>query len=220
MNAALDLRVDLVVHRGAFTLRGSLHARPGETVALWGRNGSGKTTLLHTVAGLLACDEGFISVGGRDLDRPGTRSFVPPEHRRVALVFQEARLFAHLDALANVAFGLRAAGIHRQVAHTRGLALLERMDLKDLAHRTPGELSGGQARRVALARALATDPEVLLLDEPGASLDAQTRTRMHDELSAYLAEFRGVTLVVTHEADEAERLTSRVVSLDGGTISG
>ena len=140
-----------------------------------GPNGAGKSTLLRALAGLTPIGSGRISVAGVVLDQPDTETFVPPEQRRVGLVFQSYRLFPHLDVLDNVAFAPRSQGAGRQRSRALAGPWLERLDLVELAHRKPAELSGGQAQRVALARALAAEPALLLLDEPLAALDAQTR---------------------------------------------
>ena len=207
------LDLDVVVHRGPFTLRTALQAAAGDVVAVLGANGAGKTTLLHTLAGLLRCDEGRVALDGRVLDDPGEGVFVAPEHRSVGLVFQEPRLFGRLDVLENVAFGMRARGVARDEAGTEAMAWLERLAVADLAHRRADQLSGGQARRVALARALVTEPQLLLLDEPGTSLDVDARALVVDELAEHLAAYDGVALVVTHDPDDATRLTTRTHTL-------
>lgn len=209
--AGLDL--DVVVRRGTFTLRTTLRATPGEVVAVVGANGTGKTTLLHTIAGLLRCDEGRIELDGRVLDAPTDGVFVPPEDRHVGVVFQEPRLFGHLDVLGNVAFGLRARNVARAEALERAAGWLDRLAIGDLAHRRADQLSGGQARRVALARALVTEPALLLLDEPATSLDVDARALVVDELAEHLAGYDGIALVVTHDQADAERLANRTLEL-------
>jgi molybdate transport system ATP-binding protein len=202
----LDLDVELTV-------------APGEVLAVLGPNGSGKTTLLRCLAGLQPIDRGCIVLGERVLDDPGTRTFVPAERRHVSVVFQDYLLFAHLDATDNVAFGLRARGVRRAAARATANAWLERFGLgAHVAHR-PTALSGGQQQRVALARALATDPQLLLLDEPLAALDATTRAELRRELRTHLGAFDGVRVLVTHDALDAYALADTVVVLEHGRIT-
>jgi len=146
---------------------------PGRTLALLGPNGAGKSTALRALAGLQPLAAGRVQLGDRVLDDPADRTFVRPEDRSVGVVFQDYLLFAHLSALENVAFGLRARGLPRRVAQDTARTWLRRVGLTERDRSKPRTLSGGQAQRVALARALATEPELLLLDEPLAALDAQ-----------------------------------------------
>ncbi len=169
-----------------------------------GPNGAGKSTLLRAVAGLLAVDRGEIRLFEHVLDAPARDVFLPPEARGVGVVFQDHRLFPHLRVLDNVAFGPRVArgGRRRRPAPRRWL-WIDRLGLTGLADRPPRRLSGGQAQRVALARALAATPSALLLDEPLAALDVQTRAEVQGELREHLADFAGPTLLVTHDPVEA-----------------
>jgi molybdate transport system ATP-binding protein len=168
MHLAANVRLRL----GSLDLDIDLEAKAGEVVAILGPNGAGKTTLLRCLAGLQPIDEGRISLGDMILDEPATDTFVAAEHRPVSVVFQDYLLFAHLSALDNVAFGLRARGMPRNKAREQAGEWLERLGLTDHAQHRPATLSGGQQQRVALARALATNPKLLLLDEPLAALDA------------------------------------------------
>ncbi|TML15581.1 MAG: amino acid ABC transporter ATP-binding protein, partial [Actinobacteria bacterium] len=163
--ATVGLRV------GALTLDVDLEAKPREVVAILGPNGAGKTTLLRCLAGLQPIDEGRIALGDEVLDEPAAGILVAAEHRPVGVVFQDYLLFAHLSALDNVAFGLRARRVPRAEARAQAMLWLERLGLADHARDRPATLSGGQQQRVALARALATNPKLLLLDEPLAALD-------------------------------------------------
>src|SRR5690606_15997640 len=168
----VSLDADFRVRQGDFELDLALTAGEGEVVALLGPNGAGKTTALRALAGLLPIDEGHIALGDGDarveLDRAGGEAtvFVPPERRRVGVVFQDHLLFGHLTAVQNVAFGLRAARVPRREALDRARAALDHLGLGGVAGQRAGTLSGGQAQRVALARALVTEPRILLLDEP------------------------------------------------------
>jgi molybdate transport system ATP-binding protein len=144
--------------------------------------------------------------------------FVAPGARPVGVVFQDLLLFPHLDAQANVAFGLRAAGHSRADADQRAMEWLDRMTLADRAGARPAQLSGGEAQRVALARALATEPAVLLLDEPLAALDARTRSEVRRDLRRHLAGFGGARIVVTHDPVDALVLGDRLVVIEAGRM--
>jgi molybdate transport system ATP-binding protein len=212
----LDARI--VRTLGSFRLDVELSTESGETVAILGPNGSGKSTLLRCLAGLLPIDDGRIELDGERLDDPSTGSFVVPERRPVAVVFQDYLLFPGLSALENVAFGLRARKVAKSDARARAGAWLERVGLADHAQHRPRALSGGQAQRVALARALATEPRLLLLDEPLAALDAGARGDVRRDLRRHLATFDGVRLLVTHDPVDAYALADRVVILEHGAI--
>ncbi len=215
---ASGLRAELHVVRDEFELSATLHADAGEVVAVLGPNGSGKSTLLASLAGLLHPTGGRVVLDGEVLDDAGERRHVAPPHRRVGVVFQEYLLFPHLTAVTNVAFGLRAQGVAKAIAHERAVAWLARMGLAELADRRPRQLSGGQAQRVALARALVTEPRLLLLDEPLAALDAGTRAAVRQDLRRHLAAYDGCTVLVTHDAIEAMVLGDRVVVLERGRV--
>lgn len=221
----MTLAVDLTTRRGDFELDVRFDVRPGEVVALIGPNGAGKSTVLRCLAGLLPLHDGRIEITADDqggslvLADTAAGVFVPPEHRPIGVVFQDYLLFEHLDAIENVAFGLRSRGMRRHQARERALTWLARVDLADLGHRRPRQLSGGQAQRVALARALATEPRVLLLDEPLAALDAATRSTVRRDLREHLSGFPGVRLLVTHDPVDASLLADRVIVLEDGRIA-
>jgi molybdate transport system ATP-binding protein len=204
------------VRRGEFELDVALRAEPGEVVAVLGPNGAGKSTLLRVVIGLLALDAGEVRLNGTVFD--DGQHFVDPQRRRMGVVFQDHRLFPHLRVLDNVAFGLRSRGVPVAAARAAAGTWLGRLGLGDLARRHPRELSGGQAQRVALARALACEPDALLLDEPLAALDVQTRAEVQGELRQHLAAFAGPTLIVTHDPIEALLLAARLVVLEQGRV--
>ncbi len=199
------LQADFTLPLRAFSLELALDV--SRTVALVGPSGAGKTSVLRVVAGLVEPQRGRVSLDGeRWLDTERGLS-LPPERRRVGLVFQDYALFPHLSVRANVAFG--AAG--RCVE-----ALLERFRIGHLAAAHPRELSGGERQRVALARALARDPAVLLLDEPLAALDAHTKAEVRHELAELLRELALPTLLVTHDYEDAAALADKVgVLVDG-----
>jgi molybdate transport system ATP-binding protein len=210
--------LDLRLVRGAFELSLALTAGPGQVVAVLGPNGAGKTSLLRALAGLSPITAGHITLSGVPVDRPATSTFVPPDQRRVGLVFQNYRLFPHLDVRDNVGFAARAQGAGRQRSRAIAQPWLDRLDLVELAGRRPSQLSGGQAQRVALARALAADPGLLLLDEPLAALDAGARLDLRSHLREYLAGFTGPVLLVTHDPLDAMVLADRIVVLERGRI--
>jgi molybdate transport system ATP-binding protein len=212
----LDARIS--VSLGSLALDVALEAEPGQTVVLLGPNGAGKTTVLRVIAGLLALDEGRLAVDGHVLDDPAVGAWVPTERRPIGYVFQDHALFPHLNALENVAFGLRARGVRRRDAHDRALLSLDRVGMATHAADRPSALSGGQAQRVALARALVLDPRVLLLDEPLSALDASTRVDTRRELRRHLEAHEGARVVVTHDPVDAMTLGDSVIVLEAGRV--
>ncbi|MEV6275523.1 ABC transporter ATP-binding protein [Nocardia sp. NPDC051832] len=213
----MTLRAELGVARGQFRLEVEFEVAAGEVVALLGPNGAGKTTALRALAGLTPLTAGSLQVGETLWDAP-PQVFVPAERRAVGVVFQDYLLFAHLSALDNVAFGLRARGHRRAAARERAAQWLDRVGLTEHRDAKPRALSGGQAQRVALARALATDPHLLLLDEPLAALDASTRLRVRSDLAHHLSDYPGHTVLVTHDPLDAMVLADRLVILENGAI--
>jgi molybdate transport system permease protein len=188
----------------------TLDAEPGTTIAVVGPNGAGKTTLLRALLGLTPRSHAALRLGGTDV------TDLPPHRRHVAWVPQDGALFPHLTALANTAYGLRAHGVPRAQARRAALQWLNRLGVGHLAHRKPAQVSGGQAQRIALARALAARPRLLLLDEPLAALDQTTRAQVRHTLRTHLDGFGGVCLIVTHDPVEAVSLADRVLVLDEG----
>lgn len=188
----------------------------GEVVALLGPSGSGKTTLLATVAGFVHPSAGEVALDG-DLVAVAGRS-VPPEARHVGVVFQHYALWPHLTALETVAYPLRRAGVKADEARRRARALLELVEVAELADRRPASLSGGQQQRVGLARALARDAPLQLFDEPTAHLDAALRASLQDELAARRAETGAAALYATHDAEEALGVADRVALLRAGRV--
>ncbi|HKQ56875.1 MAG TPA: ABC transporter ATP-binding protein [Candidatus Eisenbacteria bacterium] len=213
----LDIRVRRRI--GSFTLEAALAAPSGAVTVLVGESGSGKSTLLRLVAGLLDPDDGRIAWNGEPLVDPAARWSVPPEGRPIGYVAQDYALFPHLDARANVAFGLRAQRRPRREIERRVAATLDRFDLGALASRRPHQLSGGQQQRVALARALVLDPEILLLDEPLSALDLRTRRTVRAELRRTLQGLSCATLFVTHHPTEALAFGERIAVLEAGRVT-
>lgn len=193
----------------------ALDVADGESVALLGPNGAGKSTTLDLVAGLLRPDSGTVHLDGRELT--GSRTWVAPHDRRVALLAQEPLLFPHLSVLDNVAFGPRSAGAGRGPSRETARHWLAEVGAEELADRAPAQLSGGQGQRVAVARALAADPRLLLLDEPMAALDVAVAPALRQTLRRVLAD-RSV-VVVTHDALDALLLADRVVVLEDGRVA-
>lgn len=213
----MSLDVRAVVEPGRLDVRFSL--REGETLAVLGPNGAGKSTLLDVLSGLVRPDSGHVGLGDSILVSAGSDErdiWVAPHARGVALLAQEALLFPHLSVRDNVAFGPRSAGIHRAGARVIAERWLERVDATGLADMRPSRLSGGQAQRVAVARALATEPRLLLLDEPFGALDAGVAPAMRRLLAEVLAE--RTVVIVTHDPLDALALADHVIVLDGGRI--
>lgn len=191
---------------------------PGETVALLGPNGAGKSTVLSVAAGLLRPDRARVVLDGRPLTvvDDGAPAWVAPHDRHVALLAQDPLLFPHLSVQDNVEFAPRSGGAGRAEARATARHWLEQVGAAELADRKPSQVSGGQAQRVAVARALAADPRLLLLDEPMAALDVAVTPALRQTLRRVLAD-RSVVLV-THDALDALLLADTVVVLDGGRV--
>jgi molybdate transport system ATP-binding protein len=186
--------------------------------AVVGPSGAGKSTLLRLVAGLVRPDSGTIRLGEQTLDDAERGAHLPPGRRHISLVFQEYALFPHLSVARNVAYGLEARRVRRAERHRRVGAMLERLGIAVLANERPTRLSGGQRQRVALARALVTEPSALLLDEPLAALDVQTRAAVRGELREVLAELAIPTLLVTHDYADALVFRDRIVIIVDGQV--
>jgi len=207
------LRVEASTSLGALDLDVALEVAAGECLAVAGPSGAGKTSVLRAVAGLLRPDHGLVEAGDQTWLDTRRGVDVPAERRRCGYVFQEYALFPHLTARQNVAYPLRGPD-----RHERALALLDRFGMSGLADQRPRALSGGERQRVAVARALAREPDVLLLDEPLSALDARTRAAAVRELGAVLREAQVPALMVTHDFSEAAALGDRVGIIDSGRV--
>lgn len=188
---------------------------PGITI-IFGPSGAGKTTLLDCVAGLTRPDSGKIAVGDRVLFDHARETNLPAQSRRIGYVFQDLALFPHLTVEKNIEYGLN--GVHKSERRKKSDAILESFRISPLRERKPGEISGGERQRAALARALVTDPCVLLLDEPMAALDAATKSKIIDDLRAWNAAHGIPILYVTHNREEVFALGDRVLVLENGRI--
>ena len=199
---------------GAFSLRNvSLVVHPGEYLVILGPCGSGKTLLLETMAGLHQPASGRIFINEQDVTR------LPPEKRRVGLVYQQYALFPHLSVRANIGYGLRYLGIDRAERKRRIREMIDLFDIGYLAdRRTPRGLSGGESQKVALARALAVHPAVLLLDEPFSSLDQQVRRKLLDTLPEIIRARRVPVVHVTHDYTEAAALADTIAIMHDGRL--
>ena len=183
-----------------------------EFLVLLGASGCGKTTLLRIVAGLETATSGEVWIGDRRVDQ------LPPRDRGIAMVFQNYAVFPHLTVYENIAFGLRMAKLPQAEVDKRVNRTAELMHIEALLQRYSGQLSGGQRQRVAVARALATEPEVLLMDEPLSNLDALLRMEMRAELKTVLAESKTTTIYVTHDQVEAMSMADRIAIMNKGEI--
>lgn len=183
----------------------TLTCAPGEFVVVVGPSGCGKSTLLNIVAGMTSTDSGSAEIDGRPIVAPG------PDR---AMVFQDHGLFPWLTAAKNVEFGLKMAGVPRDERRDRAHEALRMVNLAKASEKLPHQLSGGMRQRVAIARALVVDPAVLLMDEPFAALDAQTRTLLHAQLQEIWARTKKTILFVTHSVGEAVRLADRIIVLN------
>ncbi|HYX92473.1 MAG TPA: ABC transporter ATP-binding protein [Myxococcaceae bacterium] len=217
MDRALSFDIRRAYPRGpTVAARADVPLGDGSITVLFGPSGSGKTTVLRAIAGVDRPDEGRIRFGGEVWFDGASRAFVPPQKRRVGLLFQEYALFPHLSVQGNIGYGLGRLRPAEREARIREAA--ERMRVGDLLRRRPAELSGGQRQRVALARALAPRPRLLLLDEPLSALDAPTRELLRGELRRTLEESGAPAIVVTHDRVEALAIGDRMVVLAGGRV--
>ena len=200
----IDLEVRLTVGR--------------ETLALVGPSGAGKTSVLRAIAGLLKPDHARIVYDGRPLVDTERRIDLPPDRRRVGMMFQDGALFPHMTVERNVAYGLRPRTRSRRARRARVAELLARFGIEGLARTRPGKASGGERQRAALARAVATTPDILLLDEPLSALDSITKAHVSRELAEWLTELGLPTILVSHDYDDVVGLADRIAVIDAGRV--
>lgn len=204
--------VSVTLGGGPVVHNATLDIAAGQVLALLGPSGCGKTTLLRAIAGLQPPSGGSITIGTQVMS--DTATFVPPERRHVGMVFQDGGLFPHLTVEQNVRFGLR----HHPDPERRVIEMLDLVSMREFARRLPGTLSGGQRQRIAVARALAPEPSVLLLDEPFSALDAGLRVQIRREVKRLIAAFGITTIVVTHDQEEAFAMGEQIAVMSNGAI--
>ncbi|GER88179.1 ABC transporter ATP-binding protein [Dictyobacter vulcani] len=212
------LDVALATSFDTFSLEVAFTAQAGQTTVLLGESGAGKSTILRLLAGLQMPQHGHIRLHDVTYYDQTQHIAIPPQRRPFGYVFQDYVLFPHLTVFDNVAFGLRAQHLPRAIVKARVAEALERVRLPDLARRLPAQLSGGQQQRVALARVLALQPQLLLLDEPLAALDVQTRREVRQELRTLLREISITTLLVTHHYLDGLLFGDQLLVLDQGRL--
>ncbi|MFD2052072.1 ABC transporter ATP-binding protein [Mesorhizobium calcicola] len=209
----LELK-DVTKRYGEFTAVDavSLKIEKGKVLSLLGPSGCGKTTTLRIIAGFTSPDTGAVEISGANVGR------LKPYERNVGLLFQDYALFPHMTVAQNVAYGMRYRGTPKSEIPSRVKQMMSLVQLAGMEARYPSQLSGGQQQRVALARALATDPQIVLLDEPLSALDAKLRLELRIELKEILRSVNATTIVVTHDQEEALSLGDEVVVMRGGKI--
>jgi len=210
------LRVDVSKRLGEFTVEAAF-ASEGRVTGLFGASGAGKTSLINMIAGLLRPDRGIIAIDGETLDDTSARTHVAVYRRRIGYVFQDARLFPHLDVRENLDYGRRMNRLAEDGAQWRRVT--ELLDIGDLLDRRPGKLSGGERQRVALGRALLSQPRLLLMDEPLGSLDEERK----EEILPYLVRLRdeaGIPMVyVSHDPSEMRKLATQIAIIKHGRVT-
>jgi molybdopterin-binding protein len=209
----MSLRAAFEVPRRDISVAVDLDVGDGETVALLGPNGAGKTTVLEAIAGIVPIASGSVALNDERLEA------LPPERRRIGLSFQDGMLFPRMSAVDNVAFPMRASGGRAKDARAHATELLRRLAPGVDPHAKPATLSGGERQRVALARTLAAEPRVLLLDEPLAAVDASARPQLRDAIRKALSAFPGPAILVTHDPVEAMTLADRIAVLEAGRLT-
>ncbi len=192
----------------------SLQVTTPEPLVILGPSGSGKSTLLRLIAGLEMPDAGEIHINGSPASRPGWA--LPPHRRNIGFVFQTPALWPHMTVAGNITFGMN--GLSQDRMRDRLRELLEGFDLHGLGGRYPDELSGGEARRVAIARCLAPEPRYLLMDEPLTNLDRELKRKALARIACAVRDTRAFLVYVTHDPDEARKLSGRVIFLDAGRV--
>ncbi|WP_245987032.1 glycine betaine/L-proline ABC transporter ATP-binding protein ProV [Azospirillum thermophilum] len=196
----------------------SFDVRSGEVFVIMGLSGSGKSTMIRLLNRLIEPTAGAIALDGRDLVAMSQAELIEARRRDMGMVFQSFALLPHLTALDNAAFGLEVAGVPRAKRRAEAMCALEQVGLGAYAHRYPGEMSGGMQQRVGLARALANNPTIMLMDEAFSALDPLIRTEMQDELLRLQREHKRTIVFISHDLDEAMRIGDRIAIMEGGRI--
>lgn len=213
-----SLAATFQMKRGSLFADVSFTVDPGKPLAVLGSNGSGKSSLLHALSGLIAIRAGRIALANITLDAPGEGCFVPPAERRTSIVFQDYRLFGWLSVRGNLDFAVRAQARTGTVGVSEIDELMTRFELDQIAGHRASTLSGGQSQRLAIARALAARPELLLLDEPFSALDRGAGHSVRAELGRAINDFPGPVVLVTHDLSDAQRFCDQAILLERGRI--
>ncbi|MYG94608.1 MAG: ABC transporter ATP-binding protein [Acidimicrobiia bacterium] len=210
----MNIQAEIQAAVGAFCIQAVIDTQSGSCTVIVGPNGAGKTTLIHVLAGLIPLRKGKVVLAGQVVDNPARNIRVPPNHRPIALQTQPNLLFPHLNVIENVAFGARCSGLNTRLARQRAEKWLHKVGMADMANLFPTHLSSGQAQRVGLARAAACQPNILLLDEPLTSLDAETRTNMRH----LLTDIKTTRVLITHDPIEIRLLADQLLVMEKGEI--
>lgn len=214
----MQLEINISKKLKEFTLQAELVLLDG-VLGLMGSSGSGKSMLLKCLAGIETPDSGRIVLNGRVLFDSAAKINLPPQQRRVGYLFQSYALFPNMSVAENIICGPRAKGLRQEQSQAVVQAMVSKFQLQGLEARYPRQLSGGQKQRAALARLLAVEPEVILLDEPFSALDTQLKDRLQEQLQQLLAEYGGISVLVSHDRQEIERLSDRVLFIHQGILS-
>ena len=205
-------------HIGAMSFAIDLSVQAGEVVGVVGPNGAGKTSWLRCIAGFINLSSGSIFCDDSIWDDPSASCWKAPEQRGIGMVFQQPALFGHLSVRENIAFPMRARGKPPSQIKERVDDYLDRFQLDRYADAHPSQLSGGEQQRVAVARALIAEPNVLLLDEPFSGIDVDTRETIRADLAVYLSAYKGACVLVSHDSEDVDALATSKIELDHGKL--
>jgi molybdate transport system ATP-binding protein len=211
----MSVEISIKKNLGAFALNID-YKGDGRRIGILGASGSGKSMTLKCIAGIETANSGYIAIDDRVLYDSANKINPKPQKRRVGYLFQNYALFPNMTARENIASGVRG---NRREREERVNAVIDKFSLGELADRLPSQLSGGQQQRVALARIIASEPEVILLDEPFSALDTYMREEMQKSLTAMLSEFKGVVIMVSHSRDEIYTLSDELIIIDKGSVA-